>query len=458
MTSSKNSVAVIGAGISGLSAAYALQKDGFSVTVFEKKQEAGGVMRTERPGGWLLELGPNTLQVKSDRLRILFDDLQLTDSIQEANPIAKKRFIVKNGRPVPIPLSLQQAITSKLFSMKAKLRLLKEPFISAGESADESIASFIRRRLGSEPLDYAVNPFVSGVYAGDPEELSMKHTFSSLFEMEQQHGSLIKGVFARRNSSKSNPSLISFADGLQTLPRTIASTLGKNLHLKHSVNSIKRKNNSWKLSGERQLDQNFEFSFDAVVLTTPPYKWPTLLDISSIRQELQMLQQIPYVPLHVLHLGFDRNQIDHPLDGFGLLVPKVEKRNILGTLFSSTLFPGRAPSGRVLLSCFLGGARQPELAGANTENLIKLAMDDLSCLLDIKGDPVFHKHTFWKRAIPQYVTGYVNYLSAMQNLEEKAPGLFLLGNFRGGVSVPDRLKEGLEIPAKITMFLQQSSS
>jgi len=442
-------VGILGAGISGLTAAFALQKEGISTVVYEKSDEVGGAIQTVEKDGWLVEEGPNTLMVKSQEVWQLLDDLVLDSQMVQANEVAKKRFVVKNRKPVAIPMSLGKFLSTSLITAKAKFRLFKEPFIPATEQEDESVASFIERRLGRQPLDYGINPFVSGIYAGNPRELSVKHTFSMLWELEQQYGSIVKGMFKKdRPKDRPKRAMISFREGNQTLPYALAHSLKRSIKTSTAVTSVKKRKNKWLVSGSSS-GQSFENKHDYLISTIPSYALPDLFESQSFID----LAKLPYAPISVLGLGFEANQVGHPLDGFGMLIPEVENFKTLGVLFSSNLFPNRAPDNHVLLTCFIGGARNPEIASQPKEKLISLVSSDLKDLLDINASPVFSHHKYWEKAIPQYPVGYDRYLSLMGKIEEQNPGLFLQGNFRGGVSVPDCITSAFETAQKILAFL-----
>ena len=439
MHNSTRHIGILGAGISGLSAAYALKKKGYEVTVYEKSNQPGGVIQTKNRDGWKLEAGPNTLLINSKEVSDFISELNLSDELVEANPAAKKRFIIKNREPIPVPLSVRDFLSTDLISLKAKLRLLKEPFVSAGDD-EESIANFISRRLGSEPLHYAVNPFVSGVYAGDAKKLSIKHTFSSLYNMEQDHGSLLKGMLAKRKNNSIKRRLVSFQGGMQSLPKKLASEIGDSLKLDSTASKICRSDKKWELFTDDDSHMH-----DALISTIPAHTLARVFDTP----QTQKLADIPYAPMSVLHLGFHRINIEHPLDGFGMLIPEVENYNMLGCLFSSTLFEQRAPEDHVLLTCFMGGARNPDLALKAKDELCDIAVRELNELIGVQSDPVFTNHTFWKHAIPQYELGYDFFLDTVNNVESENEGLFLGGNYRGGVSVPDCITNGLEMANRI---------
>lgn len=453
MTNKNPSVGIIGAGISGLSVAYALARKNISATLYEKSPEVGGVMRSVRKDGWLVEEGPNTLMVRSHALWELLEELGLEEEIVKAGKTAKKRFIIKGGGLHSLPMSLGAFIKTPLLSAGAKLRLLKEPFARTSVHHDESIAGFIERRLGCEPLDYVVNPFVSGIYAGDPKILSVKHTFSSLWAMEQQHGSLLKGFFKRdKQDTPPERALISFKKGNQQLARSMAAALPGGIHTSTEVNNIEKKRGKWTVKATKEKE-SIEHRHDCLVSTLPAYK---LADIMGGKQ-FGSLSDLPYAPLHTLALGFKKEQISHPLDGFGMLVPEVEDLHFLGTLFSSSLFDDRAPEGHQLLTTFIGGARQPELAEQSPEELNSLLLEEFDRLIGVQGEPAFTHHRFWPKAIPQYEVGYDYFLSLMKDIEEKHHGLYLEGNFRGGVSVPDCISSGFETAQKAATFLKTTA-
>jgi len=450
MTNQSSPVGILGGGISGLSTAYALAQKGIQATVYEQQDEVGGAIKSIGKDGWLIEEGPNTLMVKSQSVWDLLDEIDLRDQVVEANDIAKKRFVVKDGYPVALPTSAGSFLSSPLLTVGAKFRLLKEPFVAPSVQQDESIARFITRRLGQQPLDYGLNPFVSGIYAGDPKELSVKHTFSTLWHMEQKHGSITKGFFKRdKSKTKAKRALVSFEKGNQMLPKALAQTLSAPVQTSSTITSVKQADSSWLVAGVSQ-EQSFENEHQCIISTLPAYSLPTIFGSRLFGE----LSELPYAPLSVLALGFKSDQIQHSLDGFGMLIPEVEGYNTLGALFSSTLFPGRAPEGHKLLTCFIGGDRNPEIASKPKEKLQSIVLDELSNLLNISGKPVFLHHNFWEHAIPQYKVGYDHYLSLMKEIEKQHTGLYLGGNYRGGVSVPDCISSGFETAQKAHAFLK----
>ncbi|WP_138431408.1 protoporphyrinogen oxidase [Fodinibius saliphilus] len=450
MTNKKSSVGILGAGISGLTIAHALAQQNVSVTVYDKRDEVGGAIQSNRRNGWLIEEGPNTLMVRSQELWDLLEKLDLNDNIREANTAAKKRFIVKEKKPVALPHSLGSFLSTPLFSTGAKLRLLKEPFVGASQKQDESIANFIERRLGKQPLDYGVNPFVSGIFAGDPKQLSIKHTFSKLWAMEQEHGSLLKGLFKKgRSNNTPRKALLSFDEGNQVLPQALANTLPEGVNTSATITSATNNNNGWTIEAKVEGD-TIRNRHHCLVSTVPVYTASNIFNNPLFDE----LADLPYAPLSVLALGYKKEQVSHPLDGFGMLIPEKEKYKLLGCLFSSTLFKGRAPEGHHLITCFIGGARNPDLASKPEQKLRSIVTNELSELLGVAGDPVFCHHKFWNNAIPQYEVGYDHFISQMQKIEQQQPGLFLDGNFRNGVSVPDCISSGMETAEKVSSFLR----
>ncbi|MEO9111720.1 MAG: protoporphyrinogen oxidase [Lacunisphaera sp.] len=440
-------VAIIGGGITGLTAAWQLQRAGIPVVVFEASATAGGVMGSIREGAWLRETGPNTLFESTPEIRTFIDQLGLGARRLEASPAARLRYVVRGDVPVALPDSPLKFAASPLLSWSAKLRLLREPFIRrASPAIEESVATFVTRRLGREFLDYIVNPFVAGIFAGDPASLSVRHAFPKLAALEREHGSLIRGALARRNASAGpRGAMISFPDGLAEIPRTLANALVTALRLNHTVTSVRRNDTGWRIIA-RTGGLVIEESFSAVVCAVPPTVLARLefVDVPGTAA-LANLSSIPQPPVASVFLGYRREDVTHPLDGFGLLTPAVEKRRILGTLFSSTLFPGRAPDGHVAFTTFVGGTRQPELALQDDAALLASVRTELGLLLGVRGDPVITRIQRWPHAIAQYVTGFQTFKDACATATRSAPGLFIGGTVCDGVSLSHCIAAGVRL-------------
>lgn len=445
--SENGAIAVVGAGITGLSAAWKLAGNGKRVVVYERRERVGGAIRSEREGEWLLEYGPNTIQVKEPAIMELFEELGLGDRLLRAGGDASKRYIVRDGRLTQVPVSPSEWLNTPLFSKRALLRLAGEAFISRGRNSEETLASFVKRRIGGELLDYAVNPFVAGVYAGDPATLSVRHAFPRLYELEQRYGSLtlgaLRSLVSRKRRSGPVRALVSFRDGLQELPLRLASAI-PDLRTGTTVERVQRAGTGWEVIAGGVKSGPYE----RVLMNIPLYHFSEQL-VNGGGALLEAVRFASYAPLSIVATGYRRENIDHPLDGFGYLVPEVENRSVLGTLFSSSLFPGRAPEGHVLLTTFVGGARQPKLAAEKSESLKKTVCRELGEFVGAKGEPVWFDHIYWPHAIPNYTVDYGKVLEAIDLFEESHPGVHLAGNFRGGISLPDCIANGLELAGKI---------
>lgn len=445
-------IAILGAGLTGLTAAHRLAQRGHRVRLFEQSGRVGGAIRTESTDGWLIEAGPNTLVAGEPALTALLKELGLEGSCLTSSPAAKHRYVVRRGRPIAAPLSLPAFLGSSLFSLNAKVRALVE-LVSGPRvrTADLSLEDFIRSHFGQEFVNYALNPFVSGVYAGNPQKLSARYAFPKLWELERVHGSLLRGqravAKARRARGESRPAILSFAQGLQTLPLALAARLPPgvltlNARLEGLVPGAR-----WNVIWHDGQAAHTE-SFDAVIAALPAPALAALRLGPLAERPLAGLDAIEHPPVASLFLGFRRDQVAHPLDGFGLLVPAVEQRSMLGVLFSSSLFPGRAPAGHVALTVMVGGSRQPEIAGLSPDRLLARIRGDLAELLGITGEPVFLRHTFWPRAIPQYNLGYERYLETMAACERANPGLLIGGQARDGIALPACVVAGEMLAAR----------
>ena len=456
-------VAVIGAGIAGLTAAFRLRLAGAEPVVFEVQARAGGVIGTERIGKFLVEFGPTTIQAANPVLDALIRDAGLEPDRLPASKTARKRYIVRGGKPVAAPSSPADLVTGSLFSARARRRALREPLIPKSRPAEEeSVADFVRRRFGPEVLDYGMDPLVAGVYGGDPKRLAIRHAFPGIWRMEQESGSIIRAMLRRRKDQKDRTAggMFSFRKGLGQLPEALADALDDRLRLFTPVRRLERQGARWIVSGDRLLSggkkTTWSEPFDAVVYAASLHALTSI--VLPEGPSLEPLARVVYAPLAVVAMGFRREHVGHPLDGFGMLVPSVERNiRILGALFTSSIFSGRssasstfqsdvarAPAGHVLLTTIIGGMRNPALASLPKKEAYDLVLGDLRRLLDISGEPVFQWHTSWERAVPQYNIGYGKTLAAIDRLEAAWPGWFMAGNYRMGVSIADAAKSGEE--------------
>ncbi len=444
-------VAVIGAGITGLSTALELRTRGVDVTCFEAGSRVGGVITTIERDGYLIEAGPTSLTATT-ALEGLIDQLGLGAQRVMPSATAKRRFIVRDGVLCPLPSGPGSLVSSKALSGAAKFRLLREPFVSAVRDVeDESIASLVRRRLGDEILAYLVGPFVSGVYAGDPEQLSARYAMPMLFHAERRHGSLLVGGMREAKAKQGvvrQKGITSFRDGLATLPKAMHAALGSRVVLNTRVVAVTREGDQWRL----QLDaagQTSSTLVDAVIYAGPAHAIDGLGLPAEAHQTLAPVAAMHHPPVATVALGFPRAKVEHALDGFGMLCPAVEGRTILGAIFSSSLFPGRAPEGQVLITCFLGGAREPGTGRAETSEVLPLVRRDLRELIGATGEPSFVHHQRWLRAIPQYQLGHEAVVSGAARAETACPGLYLTGQWRAGVSLGECIAQGQQMAARV---------
>ncbi|MBF0357106.1 MAG: protoporphyrinogen oxidase [Magnetococcales bacterium] len=444
-------VIIVGGGISGLSTAHFLHQAGISVKIIESRQEPGGNLLSSSSSGYLLEHGPNSTLHKpgreDDALGRLMDGVGLTPL--EANPLANKRYIVKNKKLIALPGSPLSFLTTKAFSVKAKLRLLLEPFIG-GSIKEESIAQFVERRLGREFLDYAINPFVSGVYAGNVHNLSVQAATAKIYALERDHGSLIKGaLFGRQKNLSGMPKgrLISFKNGMGELPQAICRTLpGDSIMVDTKVVRLKRVKNRWQVFWEGSGGKAGIEEGEQVILSTPASQTAKILEDTSLVAS-KLLSSIHYPPILSITLGYPQERVAHSLDGFGFLVPRKENIRTLGTLFSTTLFPGRAPEGQVLLTNFIGGATDLAVERTGDRELAAVVASEVSHLLGIEGRPDFVQATRYRESIPQYTMGHLEKLANIDRALAENRGLHLRCNWSGGISVGDCVRNG-ELLAK----------
>ncbi len=435
-------VAIIGGGISGLTTAYLLKRKGFQVTVFEASDRLGGNIQTVSRDGYTFEEGPNSL-LRSPRLVDLVRLLLLEDQVLASDPAAKKRYVLFSGKLEAMGV---RSFINGYFSLKTITTLIREPFNQSRSPEGESVADFISRRIGPELVEKALDPFVSGIYAGDPKDLSMRSAFPKLFEMERDYGSLIVAAL-RRKVEKADPQFprtFSFHGGLKTLISALADEIGDNIKPSSPVREIEQASERYRIGGE---------TFDGVVISTPAFVASKLIE-SRDQKLADRLGKINYPQLAVVILGFKSADFAGKLDGFGFLIASREKRLILGTVFHSVVFPERSPEGHTLLVTFVGGVRSGDLLDTRSdEDLKKMVQAELSDILSVNGEPDFIHIKRWKNAIPQYQLGYEEVTEACVDFEKNNPGIYFCSNFYRGISVGDCVKNAFETADNISNYL-----
>ncbi len=452
-------VLVVGAGISGLTAAFQLGRHGLAVEVIDAGSRPGGVIGTEHSDGVLYERGPNSILDTGPFINDILGELGILSERVEISAIAAKRFLVRAGRLNALPTTPLAFAKTSLFSAGAKLRLLKEPFIGrAPADAEESVARFVVRRLGREFLDYAVEPFVAGVYAGDPAELSVSAAFPRLHEIERRYGSLIRGqILGARERARSGAKAknvaasFSFREGLQTLTDVLARRVGRVATATRAMRVSRDPDGTLLVDAEHE-GAVFQKRARALVLAVPADCAATLIRDFAPDAAAE-LEEIPYAGVVSVAQSYRRSDVLHPLDGFGVLAPRVEKRRILGTLFSSSMFEGRARGDEVLFTTFIGGRRNPELLSRADEDLAAFVREELAALVGAHGAPVFSAITRWPRAIPQYTLGHLDRIRRAEQAQHAMPGLHLCASYRGGVAVGDCIRSGRDTAEAVARYL-----
>jgi protoporphyrinogen/coproporphyrinogen III oxidase len=447
---------VIGAGLSGLTTAFWAHRWGWDVTVLESASVPGGTMRTNIEGEWLVETGPNSALETTPVIKEMCALAGIENERAYANSASDKRYILRGGELFALPMKPAAFLASRLWSTRGKLRLLKEPFVGRAVK-EETIAEFVERRLGREFLDYAINPFVAGVYAGNPEQLSVRSAFPKLYALEEKYGGLIKGMIRgarerkkRAEVAKDRARMFSFAKGMQTFPEGIAATLPGKIHYNVAVEGIEPLT-------EADTDSRFRvnaaggrrWEASAVVVAVPAHVAAGIFKSLSPDVAGKLLQ-IYYPPVAEVFLGFRNSQSGRALDGFGYLIPARENRKILGTIWSSTIFPGRAPAGHFALTTFVGGSRQPDLLKCDDAGLQELVLTELSSIMGISGPPAFSRIYRWDKAIPQYNIGHQGIVDAIECLEKEFPGLYVCSNYRGGIAVGDCVMNGKKTAERLS--------
>ncbi|MEB3245704.1 MAG: protoporphyrinogen oxidase [Vampirovibrionales bacterium] len=448
---------VIGGGLSGLAAAYRASQAGQHVRLIEASERVGGCIQTlAHEGGWLLEAGPHTFPSTALALNALCQAVGCLP--QPTQAAAHKRYVAHKGKLVAVPGSLWQGLTTPLLSVKAKAYLLAEPFrarFDARQNPDPAISEWVAHRLGPEVLARFVAPFLSGVYAGDPAQLGIGSVLPGLLELEQTHGSLVRGMINRQlekiapksaqktlktdvKTAQKKPkyALLGFANGMQTLTDALANALpAKTMMLGQGAAIITpvAQNESYCV----QLESGESIRARQLTLAVPAFETARLLAQCMPTEALEPLSSIPYAAVGVVHVRVPVAALQHALDGFGFLVPKSENTPLLGCIWASALYPNRAPQGQALLSCFVGGVNHPEVNSNTDAALMALILPALAQYLKAP-ETAFEclRVVRWSRAIPQYSPGHRHRVQQLnQALVAAHPNIALVGNYLHGIAL-----------------------
>ena len=450
MPHSTSDVVVIGGGVSGLACAYRLKKLGVPVTLLEASPRMGGLIETVERDGFLFETGPQSFQ-GTETLLDLIQELALDGELCKADPAAP-RYILRSGRLRKVPMSPQAMLATSLLTPGTRWKIVSEPFKRTRPPGDEeSVADFVRRKFGHEILEYLVSPFVSGVYAGDPEKLSLRAAFPTIEEWEREYGSVLRGQMKSRSSSttarKGPPPLCSFRRGMATLMQAMRTNLGESAVPGACATTLSRSGNlggaAYEIRVARDGTTGETLLAPAVVLATPAYVASHL--VTSIAPSLaSILSGVAYASLAVVGTGYHKRQSGASLDGFGVLIPRSEKYRTLGIVWNSSLFAGRAPDGRMVITSFVGGATDPEMAAKTEEEILAIVQDEHARILGITGSPV--AAAVWKhpKALPQYNLGHGHAVEAIHEAERTTPGLYFAGNYLEGPSIGKCVEEAFQ--------------
>lgn len=458
----KTEVIIVGAGLTGLTMAFYLKKAGINFRIIEKSEKTGGVIQTISEKGFVYETGPNTGVVSHPEMAELFEDLVGKCTLETADPNAKRRLILKNDRWYALPSGLWDAISTPLFSWYDKFRILGEPFRAKGTDPNEKLAEMVKRRLGKSYLDYAVDPFISGIYAGDPNYLVTRFALPKLYQLEQTYGSFIGGTIKKaklpkdERTKKATREVFSAKGGLSRLIDALSENIGtENIILNAQETIVKHTDEGFQIqiTTDHQL---ISMEAPRLVTTTGAYSLESLFPFLT-KEETAPFNQLKYAAVVQVLLGFSKWK-GMSLKAFGGLVPGKEKKNILGALFPSSFFEDRAPKDGALISVFMGGIKRPDIIGLNDAQIWELLEDELPELLGIDElNPDMMQIYRYPKAIPQYGEDTDLRYKMIELLQKKYPGLILAGNIRDGIGMADRVKQGRTIAEELITNIRQKN-
>ncbi len=444
--------AILGAGIGGLTLAWHLQRAGQPYDLFEADPAlVGGNVRSAQRGAYLLEIGPNSLQL-TPGLEQLIAQVGLTEEIVETAAVSQHRFMLRGGRLRQLPGSPPALLASGYFSLKTKLRVLAELFRRPGGAVatDTTVGQFFRDRFGAEVVEYALAPFVAGVWAGDPDRLLLREAMPRLAALADQYGSLLRGLAKgakaapEAGGSTARRRIVSFREGAGQLPRALAAGLD---HLQRgaAIADVTRGPGGFRLT-RADGQPTPRAAYDRLVLALPTYAAAPVL-AKAFPAFAAALAAVRHPPMAAVYLAYPRAAVQHPLDGFGALYPRVEGRRAAGTIWSSSLYPARCPADEVLLTTFVGGDQAPTAADLPDEALATAIDAELRAIYGVTAAPTFRHVVRWPRAIPQLDAFIQPVRAALPGLE--AQGVFAVANWAAGVGVPDVIARAAEVAARL---------
>lgn len=453
MTSSNPDVVIIGAGLTGLTMGFYLKKAGINFVIVDKSAKTGGVIQTIREKGFVYETGPNTGVVSNPEMAELFEDLAGKCELETANPAAKRRLIWKNNQWNALPSGLWSAITTPLFTWGDKFRILGEPWRAKGTNPNETLSELVKRRLGNSFLDYAIDPFISGIYAGNPAELVPKYALPKLWNLEQEYGSFIRGSIKKAKlpktdrDKKATKEVFSAKGGLGNLVRALTEAIGDEYFLLSAETMVQFSGNGFQLQVTTP-EQLLNLEPKYLVTTCGGYALNDLLPFLN-DEEIAPFNRLKYAAVTQVLLGFEKWK-GISLNAFGGLVPGKENKNILGALFTSSFFEGRAPQGGALLSVFMGGTKRPDIAHMDNDEIEALVRKDMPRMMSCRSfNPDMMRIHRYPKAIPQYTETSAQRFEMIERLQHNYPGLILAGNIRDGIGMADRVKQGRTIAEEL---------
>ena len=427
---------ILGAGISGLTLGHYLNKRDKDFLIFESSKYIGGNISTKNKKGFICENGPNTVLINNKSVQDLISDLKIKNDIIYPNDNNKKRFLIRKGKLIEIPQSLAQFIMSNILSLTAKIRIFFEIFIKKSDS-NLSVYDFFSRRFGKEFHDILIEPFLTGVYAGNTRKMSIKYVLKKIWEAEQNYGSVILG-FMKRESRNISPKSFNFKNGLSDLTNALQHKIKDKIRFTSKITSISKIGNLYEIT----VNNDIKYRCSKLISTIPAY---ALSDIIFDKKLSQNLKKIYYCPIYVLHLGIEKQKIKDDISGFGVLTKPSDNKSFLGIIFNSRIFPHVAPSEMDLMTVMVGGTRQEELLKTDKDLLFDKIISDIRKLISYDGQ-IIMKHDFlWEKGIPQYGLEHDYITNEIKNFEDKNKDLHILGNYVNGISVSDCIEKASKL-------------